>query len=363
MRIGLVTFWKSNDNYGQVLQSYALYKYIEELGHQCFLIRYNDCYTPNIISKFFTLLQLLRTPKRILGLFRRSTRLSVKQCVSGDRKFMAFRLSHMEQSDILSSEQLMENALHADGYVCGSDQIWGSPDPIMYLQFAHKGEKKVAYAPSFGGYYPNYYTRMLIRKYIKDFDFLSCRENSGVELCKQLGRPDTVKFADPTLMHDAKFYSSIAKVPDLKENYIFLYMLGNETKFDMFRVYEFAKKENLKIVFVTGQHLANDEYQSTTPTIEEWIGYIKYSKYVVTNSFHGTVFSLIFHKKFMTIPLSGEFERMNDRIFDLLEPIHMTGRIYIDTIECIRETINFEHFDTYQEEARTFVKKHINSVL
>lgn len=356
MNIGIVTFSQSNDNYGEVLQCYALYKYVQSKGHHCFLLRYEQMPYTNFALKAFTLLSLITNPQRLFSLLKKRRGKMIPHATDNtDRKFFEFRSKKMECTAPLTKNEILENPPKADAYICGSDQIWASPDPIMYLSFAPKDSIKCAFAPSFGGLTPNAYARLLIRKYIKDFDFVSCREMSGVKLCRELGREDTCLFPDPTLMHNASFYSQIAQEPPVSDKYILLYMLGNKSEFEIQAVYDFAHKEGLKVIYITGQNRVENYYSTTNATIEEWLGLIKGAEYVITNSFHGTVFSLINHKKFLTIPLVGAYERMNVRIHDLLSKFKLNNRLYRDSLSPIKESIDFEYFDKEQQRLIAYV--------
>lgn len=345
MKIGIVTFWKSEDNYGEVLQALALYKYLENKGHRCFIVKYTEEKNTTLLSKIFTLISLLKNPKAFFNALKKKyTPVVVYQ--KEERFFNEFRNKWMRFSKEYTHCELINCPPEADAYVCGSDQIWGGLDPIMYLSFVPQDCKKIAFAPSFGGLIPNQYTKQKIKKYIEKFDLISCRENSGVNLCKLLGRKDTLLFPDPTLMHQSIFYDKFIADVKYSQPYIFVYLLGNEMSFDTKIIFDFANKYKLDIVFVTGQNGIKFKGKTYPATIEEWISGIKNAEYVITNSFHGTVFSLLYHKKFMTIPLSGSFSRMNVRINELLGKHNLLHRIYHGKLDEIIFDIDYSKFDS-----------------
>lgn len=192
----------------------------------------------------------------------------------------------------------MSSCVEADAFVCGSDQIWSGLSPLFFLQFASKKTKCLACAPSLGG-------SMFIGmkgtelKISFKFCYLTAREEDGVKELHKLGFKNAELMPDPTLLLHMNDYSYLEEnesklIPQNK--YLFLYLLGNPIGIDVKDIFDFAKQRNLKIVYVASQG-RKDVFPKVTPTIGEWLSLIKNSEYVITNSFHGTVFSLQYHKK------------------------------------------------------------------
>jgi hypothetical protein len=107
--------------------------------------------------------------------------------------------------------------------------------------------------------------------------------------------------------------------------FVFLYLVGNECNFDFKIFMKWASKRGLNIKYVADA-IRYDKYEKIYPTIPEWLWLIDHSSYVLTNSFHGTVFSMIFNKKFLTIPLSGDCEGMNSRVKSLFRLFNIKER-------------------------------------
>lgn len=131
------------------------------------------------------------------------------------------------------------------------------------------------------------------------FCYLTAREEDGVNELHKLGFKNAELMPDPTLLLHMNDYSYLEEnesklIP--KDKYLFLYLLGNPIGIDVKDIFDFAKQRNLKIVYVASQG-RKDVFPKVTPTIGEWLSLIKNSDYVITNSFHGTVFSLQYHKK------------------------------------------------------------------
>ena len=376
MNIGIVTFWSSEDNYGEVLQAVALYKYLESRGHRCFIVKYSEERNSSFVSRLFTLIGLMGNPAKLVARIRRScrqsdpllNRRSDPSHAQQTRRFSEFRDRWLRFSKEYSHSELKHDPPAAEAFVCGSDQIWGGLDTVMYLSFVPARCKKIAFAPSFGGLNPNFYVRCKIRKYIESFDFVSCRENSGVELCRALGRDDACLFPDPTMMHRADFYDAVVSQAPVAPKcggkpYIFAYLLGNRMDFDVQEVYVFARRKGLNVVLVTGQNGAFADMESCPATVEEWLDGIANAEYVVTNSFHGTMFSLIYHRKFLTLPLVGIHSRMKVRITELLDKSGLSERIYRDSFDIIEDDIDFSTFDRMQSECIGRVNDALKDIL
>jgi hypothetical protein len=130
---------------------------------------------------------------------------------------------------------------------------------------------------------------------------------------------------DPTLLLTVDDYRSLYKNEQPvwpKKSYLFLYLLGNKTRFSIETVYQQAREKNLEVVYISG-NVQIDKHEKVYATIPQWISLIDNAEYVITNSFHGCVFSLIFHKPFIPIILTGKYvSGMNTRLkslFELLE--------------------------------------------
>ena len=350
MKIGIVTFWTTQDNYGQILQAYALQRFLRDKGHDAFIIRYNRAYRGfiwwlKLPLKLIKIIYWILFDRKTL-LFNLKSRKNNK--ISKDitrlypRNFDLFKEKYIRFSDkIYNRSDIMNNPPDADVFVAGSDQIWASLDSVFYLQFVPKGKKRIAYAPSFGGIQLNSRKKRLLKRYLSSFSVLAIREKEGVNLCKSLGCKDAFLTIDPTMLISKEEYSKIAVNSQLESDYLFLYLLGNEMDFDISKVYNWARTHQLKIKYVSSQGRI-DCYEKIYPNIDEWLGLINNAKYIVTNSFHGMVFSLILNKKFLVIPLSGIYSRMNGRVFDLLSELELNDRIYVNDMNILSKNIDYD---------------------
>ena len=201
----------------------------------------------------------------------------------------------------------------------------------MFLPFIPDDAKikRIAYATSFGASeweYNEEQTRVC-SKLIKKFNAVSTRENDGIDLCrKYLDRDDVVNVLDPTLLLEKEDYTLLCKdVPTATEELLFAYIL-DETCESKSILEKIAKEKSLKLKLVS----AHDD---CTLTIEEWLAMFRDAKMVVTNSFHGTAFSIIFNKEFYSICNKS---RGNSRFNSLLTQFNLSNRLF----NCISE-INY----------------------
>lgn len=345
MKIGIMTFWWSQDNYGQLLQCYALQKYLRDAGHNAFLIRY-DMRTDILPEKKIEILLKILNPKVLLPYLQRKIKSkTVKNEENNfDRKFDDFRNSYISYTDEIfySYDELKNNSPEADMYIVGSDQVWSCiVSPLhryknivnaYFLNFGNKNTKRISYAASWG-------TNIISDEYIKyilpllaKFTHVTVREQSGIELCKKCGYSNVSCVPDPTFLLSPENYLENLDVEQNdvpNKKYIFLYMLNNGFDFEIDRIYQWAKSKGLEVIYVTGNGLV-DKYQKTYATIPQWLNYIKNSEYVLTNSFHCSVFSMLFNKKYAVVPLTGKLKGLNTRLESLFDLCGITNRFIKD---------------------------------
>lgn len=351
MKVAILTFWTGLDNYGQTLQSYALQYFLRRKGYDAYVVRYQAHLKKDLqwwiripfkIVKYVYWFFFQREKFNIYSTSRRQNKIVRMENDIHPRNFEKFKDKYISFSkESYDRYSLFKRPPEADVYIAGSDQIWSWLDPGFYLQFAPKGKKCIAYAPSFGGMKLNDRSRKVLKSYLRRFSVLAMRERDGVDLCKSVGREDAFLVLDPTLLLSSGDYSSISVPVKQTTDYLFLYLLGNDMNFDISSVYDWADKHHLTVKYVASQGKM-DNYEKIYPNVDEWLGLILGAKYVVTNSFHGTAFSVIMNKKFLTIPLCGAFSRMNGRVVDLLDKLGLCNRIYSGDIDVLSLPIVYD---------------------
>ena len=357
MKIGVITFSNSKDNYGQMLQIYAMQCFLKKMGHECFLIRYKD--SPKVVASFKwnkVMTYMCKFPQYVIWYIQQKKEsrwqkiyATSSQSSNALRRFDDFLMDNIKMThQIYDEESIVNNPPQADAYVCGSDQIWCG-DWAYYLNFAPENSIKIAYAPSMGGitdFSPEYEAQM--KQLIHRLDFVGMREKSGVEVCKRLGRSDAVKVVDPTLLLDTADYDKIRIPITVKKPYIFLYLLGNPIGYKTKYFYDYAASKGLEVVYVASQGKV-DDYEKLPAQVGEWIELLANAEMVITNSFHCTAFSLIYHRKVITVPLTGGYERMNTRINELLENTGLEQLVLKEDLDQYQlSDWNFSGFDMYK---------------
>lgn len=336
MRIGILTFWWSNDNYGQLLQCYALQKFLRDAGHDVFLIRYNsetDIIRTPLVFRLFKAMNPIKLWRFIV--FKTRVIKSQREIVKFPRHFEDFRSRYIafDSYEYNSYADLKLNPPNAELYIVGSDQVWNffkmkvkkmrNAIHAYFLDFGDERVRRISYAASWGRVDVPRDQRNEIKSLIKKFDFITVRELSGVDVCRSFGM-DAEWVCDPTLLLDAEEYRGLyrnegAAAPN--KPYLLFYYLDNGGKFDKKRVWEFARAHNLEVQYVSG-NLSHDKYKKNFATITDWLVLVDNAEYVVTNSFHCCVFSILFGKQFGAIRLTGINREMNERLSSLF---NMTG--------------------------------------
>lgn len=342
MRIAVITFFQSNDNYGQLLQCYALQRILKRLGHSPFVIRYGfhkKYFHWFKKSNYFTKQGRIRTFNRIKELFHHLS-------YPPDRCFDSFRRRYLIQSYHCynSLAELQKKPPQAACYITGSDQVWAQLLSIIdnrsfFLDFGPQCVKRLSYAPSFAvNDYPQELKEALSEQ-LKRFDAISVRESSGVSICKSVGF-DAQLVLDPTLLLSASDYLQLMKVPKIS-NYCFVYQINVTSKEDLFwdDIIAYNKMNGLRsvAVFANAASGINMEFlqgaEYVYPSIPYWLGYLFNAEYVLTSSFHGVVFSILFHKPFLVCLRKESMFSGNDRIHTLLDELSLSGRVVSSSLE------------------------------
>lgn len=376
MKIGIITFWNSQDNYGQLLQCFALQHYLKKQGHEPFLIRYIPQVKTKTKMERLASLWKLFSPKHIQDYkkFREDQKNSAIFDAKNPRYFDDFRAEHISfsPSTYYNLDDLKSENWNADAFICGSDQIW-SYSPIkenieaFFLQFAPSNSKVIAYAASFGRpELPSDYLATL-PTLLNKFTKVSLREETGVTLCKEADRNDATLVCDPTiLLMGSDYISSILKKDIVENNSVFTYLLNWETEFPLDEIKSLIKNENLEMNFVGAHGMENRNLFPFVDdlTISSWLQKMASSKYSFTNSFHGTVLSILLKRSFVTFPLSGVSAKMNGRITTLLTKLGLENRIYSpekSIQEILDQTINWdlvdEKLNAFRAESELFLKQ------
>lgn len=344
MKIGIMTFhWASN--HGAVLQAYALQKYLSDniKDADVFII---DYFPSRYQKTFFKSLK-----NKHLSVIKRNLKELKKE-----KKIIKFRRFLKKTRRYYSVEELKKFPPDVDVLIVGSDQIWnefftmkgeGVPTDAYYLPF-QPNAVRFSYAASFGAEHIKQEMADYILPYLKNFDVISVRENSGVNIVEKLGLNAQV-VCDPTALLNYKDYAKLA-ISKTKGEYIVKYFL---------RVQD-ANTKKLVSRTIKAINSVKKIVDIERNNINAWLGDIKNAKYVITNSFHAVMFSLIFHVPFVFIPEIKNLRGMNDRLETLLSVVGLKDRIIYDE-NCIKNLADIdwdkvdEKLDDLSKQSKAFL--------
>lgn len=320
MKIGIITM-PLLMNYGGILQNYALQTVLRDLGHNPITFRMDKKeYLGWIISSIKAIIRF-RRPSIPPWVFRKR--------FSGMERFVDQYINVTRRQDFFSKQNIQEYQL--DALCVGSDQIW-RPKYMYYMHiedmFFHfaRGYKmlKFSYAASFGTSEWEFTSEQTnaCRALIKQFHGVSVRESSGVALCKEYFGVQAQWVLDPTLLLSSSHYESLCEDIPIAEKNVFAYLLDVSPDKKAF-VQKIAKQLGLKAAIISAGADMNSE-----DCPERWIANFRDAAFVVTDSFHGTAFSIIFRRDFLTFTNA---QRGNARFDSLVKIFSIENQIIKDT--------------------------------
>ncbi len=343
-------------NYGGVLNVYALKELLEEWGHNC---RVLDAPVKKNDELYFT---------------RNGGSYDIMR-----EKYDAFKTKHLrycyDLKQILSVQRFSEN----DAFIVGSDQIWNpkyTEERLedYLLKFAPQKSLKASYAASLGSATLSADECALMRPLVKRFDFISCREPDGVETCKSQLGVDATWCIDQTLLLPAEKYQRLFQ--DLNRNEerstseLVAFLFGKqdiERKDSLCKT--LASRANLRVRVFNRKEEDKDFLYSHYASIEEWLYRIANAKFVVTNSFHGMCFSIIFQRDFMVLPRDPSATLSANectRMTSLLSALGLKDR-FVTTYEAAEAfamtPIDWEEVEAKLEPLRAYAMSYLQNVL
>lgn len=376
-KIGIITYWESNDNYGQQLQCWALQHFLSEQGYDAFLIRQYGNPAQWVKPKKKGIKRIKQWIKDALGYILYTTGLAYKPfvykrfsfCLDKEacrRQFPKFRKENLKMTKIYDfPDKLMENPPIADVYITGSDQIWNyvlpeAPLQNYFLQFVTNGAKCIAYAPSIGrAILPNDMAEKY-KVYLQKFSAISVREKEAVSMISRLGY-NVKHVLDPTMLLTVKDYSVISDNAKGKPS-VFIYSMNYSSAEDIPFEYikQYAHEKKLPIVVTPGSGFvpAKELFEGVEysyATILQWIQNIAKAELVITASFHGIVFAILFHRPFIFTPIKGEKADRNGRVLDLLDDLDLSHRIMTENTsfeQIIQTKISWRQVDIILNQLR-----------
>lgn len=321
-QIAILT-WHYYNNFGSALQAYALQEAVKKINPNVEVLNYqNKLYSGKPIMRVIQKIDFLYNI--VCSLFHRKR----------SYKFYHFRKKYLHQTRLLQSADALKNVVTKyHSVIVGSDQIWAPNvfNPIYMLDFVDgKETRKISYAASIGLENIPDELSTAYKDLLSDFSFISVRESQGKKLLNDKCSIEARVVLDPTLLIDVEQYKKIMLPVNLiDEKYVFCYFLNENNDYRK-QVEDYAKRNGLKI-FGFSANPKDDDWLNSLSTLSplEFLWVVDKAKAVFTDSYHGTIFSLLFHKEFFV------FERFannnpicqNSRIRQLCGTFNISERI------------------------------------
>ncbi|MEL7585554.1 MAG: polysaccharide pyruvyl transferase family protein [Prolixibacteraceae bacterium] len=328
------------NNYGAELQSYALPKALNDLGYDSENIDYlyykHRDYIPLKQSKPMIRIPVKdRIKRKILILLEKTDwLLNRKTLTAKQKKFDHFHstLNRLSKRTYRSIDELYNEKFGYDVFMAGSDQVW-NPATLTslkpyFLTFAPRNKKKISYASSFGVSDIRKEDQAIYTACLNNLDFLSCREKQGVEIIKQLTGRDATQVLDPTLLLKKEDWEKISIRPKTSEPYILLYILTH-SPYIIRLARHISRITGYRIVRICPGPVYLDKSADVRAVVDagplEFLGWFSGASMILTNSFHGTTFSVTFQKPFFTI--TPKSKSNNSRQQNFLELLELSERL------------------------------------
>lgn len=380
-KVGLAVCYDTK-NFGSQLQVLATIKKVEECNCTAEIIRYNKKLTPTFIVQTIPRLFNVSFVKSKLSGNEKEKKLKKQPAIEAKVKQRNNRFDDFVKEYFAPYfsmpyngwEKLVKKCVeNYDAFLCGSDQLWlpnNLGSHFYTLEFAPENRPKIAYATSFGVSQIPDGQKKATAKYLNRFQHLSTRELAGQKIIKELTGKMAQVVCDPTLLFDAEGWKQM--LPEKKiveEPYVFCYFLGTNEEHRKI-VNEFKSKTGLKLV--TCPFLDNyvecdlnfGDIQLFDMDAADFVNLIRHAEYILTDSFHGSVFSILNHKKFMTFNrFNAGANSRNSRIDSLCTLLGLSERRYNGDVMNVEKDINYNAVEEKLEKLRADSIKYLETAL
>ncbi|WP_249869458.1 polysaccharide pyruvyl transferase family protein [Oceanobacillus saliphilus] len=354
-------------NHGASLQAYALMKYLMKCGHDVEIIDYK----PNYLSNHYKLLSI-DNPKWAKSVFTKFIYLTLKlpgrlQGLRRKKSFDKFTTTYLRLTNFhyYSNEDLKKNLPIADAYICGSDQIWNSSfengkDPAFYLNFAPEDKVKASYAASFATDSISPEITPVVKKNLERLDEISVREKSGIKIIGSMGISRAVNVVDPTLLLTREEWNKIGN-QKFNGNYILIYDFDNSNLIKKVAM-DIAKEKGYQIYSINPGNIkyADKYFKYVGP--DTFISLIRDAAFVISNSYHAAVFSVLYRKNFAII---NRNESINTRMRDFLIEMKLGDRLIDENYDSgkLLSKVNHGESEKILQEKIVFSKEYLKDIM
>lgn len=373
--IGIATMWDTPVNYGQVLQGFGLQTVLKDLGYNSFILKYTGKESA-IQDTLWVKIKRVLTGKRSLSDYLK--RFTSKVQEDSGRHFDEFRAKYMAYSDIEYNyySDYVNRYQKADAYIAGCDMIWCeygslSKKHIFLLDFLPDNIKRISYAASFGRTeIKDSAERKVFENALPKFIAVSCREQSGKDLCIKLGRKDAEWVVDPTFLLCKKRWEEIFNLKKKKRNHkvLLAYFLTNDKENKkLYRMMDIFRNLGYEIKYVSSTRFL-DKNSNFNPTIEEWLEEMYTADMVLTSSYHGAIIALNFNTPVISVVKGNPQEGGNVRMYSIFKRIGLEHRmISFDNYQAIekleKESINWDKVNSLMDTDRLHSQKFLENAL
>lgn len=355
-------------NHGASLQAYALMSYLQKIGHEVEIIDYkpdylsnhykllaisNPAWEKNILTKLIYL--MLKMPERLNSLKRK-------------KSFDSFTKQHLNITckRYHSNEELRNDLPKGDAFICGSDQIWNSlhkngRDKAFYLDFVPDSKLKLSYAASFATDTISDEFKPMVYHLVRKLDGVGVREISGVKILSDLGVNNAVNVLDPVFLLSKEEWNKLAN-KKFEEKYLLVYDFDKNPLIKKI-AQDIAKKKGCKIYSINDYKAGYEDKVFQYDGPEVFVSLVKNAQFVISNSFHAVVFSLIYNKHIIVV---NRTENINTRMRDLLRLVDLENLIITEKnydLENVLLPINYEKVNQDIKRNIEFSKEYINKTL
>lgn len=336
-KIGIITIYHKNYNYGGQLQAYALTQYLSDCGFKVEQIDFDRMGGKGFLLE--KLIVFIKWPiskkmgfiKNHFSRWKSSTdegndNIQYKNTI---KKFDSFMLEIPHSRTYNRGNIVNVNNIY-DYFVTGSDQVWNLDycTKEYFLNFVKDKSKCMSYAASMQNLSISNKSRKMIKEYIENFQGISVREKGACDLLREIGIKKAKIVVDPVMLISKEKWLSISITPNIKEKYIFAYLIQREKTERSNECAELAKRLGYKLICITSPGWESDLSSNAKGVVsgtgpKEFLGLINNAEIIITDSFHAAAFSIIFNKQFYTYgvddrkkTLLGRFGLENQMIKD-----------------------------------------------
>lgn len=381
LKIGIITL--VSDNYGNKFQNYAVEQLLSEYGEvetfrlkelyqipaaaeKSFWKKLNPMYIKEVlISRLMYKFDINQISFGILHNYiyvkrHKHELLQLRNKRSERFQIFSDKYLHISEKKLDYDNATQEWADNFGWFICGSDQIWNptyaTTSKLAFCSFAP--EKTICFSPSFGVSEIPEYRKKEYSSWLASIRQISVREDAGQKIIKELTGRDAVLLLDPTMILPKEKWKEMSRKPEAKlpDRYIVVYFLGRIDKSYKNQIEKISKEKDLPLVMLFD--IMTPEYYVMDPS--EVLYTISHADYVITDSFHGTVFSILFHKNFTILSRKEGGANMNSRIDTLVKKFNLEDRIDLNHLNKIDQQ-QWDKVDEILYEERIKAIKYLNT--